>query len=63
MPGTRGRSAGRTLAALLLLGGVAAAVAATMQAGRFRTLSWVVIGGLALRIALDRRRDGGDGVG
>ncbi len=43
---------GRMVAALGLLAGLAVAVAWTMDAGRYRTLTWVLLGFFSVRVVL-----------
>jgi membrane-bound metal-dependent hydrolase YbcI (DUF457 family) len=46
----------KTIVALLLFGVVAVLAWQTMEPGKFRTLVFVVLGGLALRVLLGYRR-------
>ena len=56
-------SDGRMLVALLVLGGLALAVWLTMDAGKYRSLTWVLLGFFALRVVLGRLRARRDQVG
>jgi hypothetical protein len=51
----------KTVIALVLFGAVAVLAWHTMEPGKFRTLVFVVLGGLALRVLLGWRRSGVDG--
>ena len=56
-PGSGGLSLGQTTAvALVLFGLIALAAWQTMEPGKLRTLVFVVLGGLALRVLLGSRR-------
>jgi hypothetical protein len=56
-PGSRGLGLGqKTAVALALFGLVALAAWQTMEPGKLRTLVFVVLGGLALRVLLGSRR-------
>jgi hypothetical protein len=46
----------RTVVALVLFGAVAVLAWQTMEPGKFRTLVFVILGGLALRVLLGSRR-------
>jgi hypothetical protein len=46
----------KTVIALVLFGAVAVLAWQTMEPGKFRTLVFVILGGLALRVALGFRR-------
>jgi hypothetical protein len=62
-PGSGGLSFNRkTVITLVLFGAVAVLAWQTMEPGKFRTLVFVVLGGLALRVLLGWRRSGVDGV-
>ena len=50
----------KTIVALLLFGVVAVLAWQTMEPGKFRTLVFVVLGGLALRVLLGWRRSSVD---
>ncbi|HEY3990832.1 MAG TPA: hypothetical protein VGM02_16140 [Acidobacteriaceae bacterium] len=50
----------KTVVALLLFGLVAVLAWQTMEPGKFRTLVFVVLGGLALRVLLGSRRADAD---
>ncbi|HEX6497163.1 MAG TPA: hypothetical protein VF018_16870 [Acidobacteriaceae bacterium] len=50
----------KTIVALLLFGVVAGLAWQTMEPGKFRTLVFVVVGGLALRVLLGWRRSNVD---
>ena len=52
----------KTVITLLLFGAVAVLAWQTMEPGKFRSLVFVVLGGLALRVLLSWRRSSGDGV-
>ena len=54
---TPGRKTG---IALVLFGAVAVLAWQTMEPGKFRSLVFVVLGGLALRVLLSWRRSSGD---
>jgi hypothetical protein len=55
--GSSGLSFGqKTAVALVLFGAVAVLAWQTMEPGKFRTLVFVVLGGLALRVLLGSRR-------
>ncbi len=43
---------GRMVVALCVLGALALAVAATMEAGKYRTLTWVLLGFFSVRVVL-----------
>jgi hypothetical protein len=59
--GAGGLSLGqKTAVALVLFGAVAVLAWQTMEPGKFRTLVFVVLGGLALRVLLGSRRAGVD---
>jgi hypothetical protein len=59
--GSGGLSLGqKTGIALVLFGAVAVLAWQTMEPGKFRTLVFVVLGGLALRVLLGSRRADGD---
>ena len=45
---------GRMLVSLAVLAGLAGLVAVTMEAGKFRSLTWVLLGFFALRVVLAR---------
>jgi hypothetical protein len=56
-PGANGLSLGqRTAIALVLFAAIAVLAWQTMEPGKFRTLVFVVVGGLALRVLLGSRR-------
>ena len=56
-PGASGLSFGqKTAIALVLFAAVAVLAWQTMEPGKFRTLVFVVLGGLALRVLLGSRR-------
>jgi hypothetical protein len=59
---SRKTPAGKTGIALVLFGAVAVLAWQTMEPGKFRSLVFVVLGGLALRVLLGWRRSGVDGV-
>jgi hypothetical protein len=60
-PGSSGLGFGqKTIVALLLFGVVAVLAWQTMEPGKFRTLVFVVLGGLALRVLLGWRRSSVD---
>jgi hypothetical protein len=62
-PGSSGLSFNRkTVIALVLFGAVAVLAWQTMEPGKFRSLVFVVLGGLALRVLLGWRRSGVDDV-
>jgi hypothetical protein len=62
-PGSGGLSFNRkTVITLVLFAAVAVLAWQTMEPGKFRTLVFVVLGGLALRVLLGWRRSGVDGV-
>ena len=50
----------KTIVALLLFGVVAVLAWQTMEPGKFRTLVFVILGGLALRVLLGWRRSSVD---
>jgi hypothetical protein len=50
----------KSAVALALFGAVALVAWRTMEPGKFRTLVFVVLGGLALRVLLGWRRSGHD---
>ena len=50
----------KTVVALLLFGVVAVLAWQTMEPGKFRTLVFVILGGLALRVLLGWRRSSVD---
>ena len=50
----------KTVVALVLFGMVAVLAWQTMEPGKFRTLVFVVLGGLALRVVLGSRRTDAD---
>jgi hypothetical protein len=50
----------KTAVALVLFGAVAVLAWQTMEPGKFRTLVFVVLGGLALRVLLGSRRADAD---
>jgi hypothetical protein len=50
----------KTAVALALFGAVALLAWQTMEPGKFRTLVFIVLGGLALRVLLGWRRSGVD---
>jgi hypothetical protein len=52
----------KTVIALVLFGAVAVLAWQTMEPGKFRSLVFVVLGGLALRVLLGWRRSGVDDV-
>jgi hypothetical protein len=52
----------KTVITLLLFGVVAVLAWQTMEPGKFRSLVFVVLGGLALRVLLSWRRSSADGV-
>jgi membrane-bound metal-dependent hydrolase YbcI (DUF457 family) len=55
--GSGGLSFGqKTIVALVLFGAVAVLAWQTMEPGKFRTLVFVILGGLALRVLLGSRR-------
>jgi membrane-bound metal-dependent hydrolase YbcI (DUF457 family) len=59
--GSRSLSFGqKTAVALALFGAVALLAWRTMEPGKFRTLVFIVLGGLALRVLLGWRRAGVD---
>ncbi|MGB9415074.1 MAG: hypothetical protein WCB58_02075 [Acidobacteriaceae bacterium] len=51
----------KTVITLLLFGAVAVLAWQTMEPGKFRSLVFVVLGGLALRVLLSWRRSSVDG--
>jgi hypothetical protein len=56
-PGSGGLSFGqKTIVAMVLFGAVAVLAWQTMEPGKFRTLVFVILGGLALRVLLGSRR-------
>ena len=56
-PGSGGLNfAQRTVVALVLFGAIAVLAWQTMEPGKFRTLVFVILGGLALRVLLGSRR-------
>jgi hypothetical protein len=60
-PGSGGLSfSQKTVVALVLFGAVAVLAWQTMEPGKFRTLVFVVLCGLALRVLLGWRRSGRD---
>jgi hypothetical protein len=60
-PGSGRKTPGRkTAIALVLFGAVAVLAWQTMEPGKFRTLVFVVLGGLALRVLLASRRADAD---
>jgi hypothetical protein len=60
-PGAGQKTPGRkTAIALVLFGAVAVLAWQTMEPGKFRTLVFVVLGGLALRVLLASRRADAD---
>ena len=55
--GSGGLSFGqKTIVAMVLFGAVAVLAWQTMEPGKFRTLVFVILGGLALRVLLGSRR-------
>jgi hypothetical protein len=46
----------KTIVAMVLFGAVAVLAWQTMEPGKFRTLVFVILGGLALRVLLGSRR-------
>jgi hypothetical protein len=59
--GSSGLSFGqKTAIALVLFAAIAVLAWQTMEPGKFRTLVFVVLGGLALRVLLGSRRAGAD---